>query len=320
LSKKRTDRAKQPIIPARFIPILVLALVLTGCAGTSRIRWPLTAGSPPQQHLLNPIPFFSQKKYQCGPATLAMALDWSGIKVTPGDLKPEVYTPSRKGSLQSAMIAAARRHDRIAYLLPDPQALIDEVVAGHPVIVLQNLGLSWYPVWHYAVVVGLDLAKDNVILHSGEKRCKQLAVEVFARTWARSDFWGLVVLPPSTLPASARADDYLQAVSDLERLGKYKTAAEAYRTALSRWPNNLAAYMGLGVCRYRLGRLKSAEAVFREAAARFPKDGAPYNNLAQVLMDQGRKAEALEAVKKAIECGGPLKARFEDTLREIRRQ
>jgi Flp pilus assembly protein TadD len=66
--------------------------------------------------------------------------------------------------------------------------------------------------------------------------------------------------------------------------------------------------------------LKSAEAVFREAAAKFPKDGAPYNNLAQVLMDQGRKADALEAVEKAIERGGPLKARFEDTLREIRRQ
>lgn len=318
--KKYTANTKPAIIPGRVVLILVVALVITGCAGTSRIRWPLTAGNPPEQHLLNPIPFFPQEKFQCGPAALAMALSWSGVQVTPRELKAEVYTPSRKGSLQSAMIAAARRRDRIAYLLPDPEALIDEVAAGHPVIVLQNLGLSWYPVWHYAVVVGMDLAKDNVILHSGKRRCKLLAVEVFERTWARSGFWGLLVLPPSKLPATARADDYLQAVSNLERLGKYKTAAQAYQTALSRWPNNLAAYMGLGVCRYELGQLKSAEAVFREAAVRFPHDGAPYNNLAQVLMDQGRKAEALDAVKKAIERGGPLKAQFEDTLREIRRQ
>jgi hypothetical protein len=300
--------------------ILALALVLTGCAGTSRIRWPLTAGNPPEQHLLNPIPFFPQKRYQCGPASLAMALKWSGIQVTPSELKPEVYTPSRKGSLQSAMIAATRRNNRVAYLLPDPQDLIGEVVAGHPVIVLQNLGLSWYPVWHYAVVVGLDLSKDNVILHSGKTRCKQLAVEVFEHTWARSGFWGLLVLPPSELPATARANDYLQAVSDLERMGKYKTAADAYRTALSRWPDSLAAYIGLGVCRYKLGQLNLAEKIFREATVKFPHAGAPYNNLAQVLMDQGKKTEALAAVRKAIACGGPLKARFEDTLREIRRQ
>jgi Tetratricopeptide repeat len=318
LSKKRTASPKRPIIAGRFALILVVTLVLAACTATSRIRWPLTAGNPPQQHLLNPIPFFPQEKYQCGPAALAMALTWSGIRVTPRDLKAEVFTPSRKGSLQSAMIAATRRHDRIAYLLPGPGALIDEVAAGHAVIVLQNLGLSWYPVWHYAVVVGLDLVRDNVILHSGKKRGKQLAVEVFEHTWARSDFWGLLVLPPSQLPAVARANDYLQAVSDLERLGRYKTAADAYRTALNRWPDSLAAYIGLGGCDYELGQLKSAEAVFREATHKFPHAGAAYNDLAQVLMDQGRKAEALDAAKKAIECGGPLKARFEDTLREIR--
>jgi tetratricopeptide (TPR) repeat protein len=215
------------------------------------------------------------------------------------------------------MIAAARRHDRIAYRLSEPEALIDEVAAGHPVIVLQNLGLSWYRVWHYAVVIGLDLAKGNVILHSGKTPHRHVSLTVFEHTWARSGFWGLLVLPPSQLPASANEKDYLLAVTPLERIGRWETAAEGYQTALSHWPDSLAATVGLGVCRYRSGDLNAAESVFRRAILIFPDEGILYNNLAQVLVDQGRKEEALDAVTRAIQLGGPSTANFERTLEEI---
>lgn len=191
---------------------------------------------------------------------------------------------------------------------------------GHPVVVLQNLGLSWNPVWHYAVVIGLDLAKGNVILHSGTTPQKQISFKTFEHTWARSNFWGLLVLPPSQLPASAKEKDYLMAVSNLERLGRWDIAAQGYQTALDQWPDSLPATVGLGVCLYRTGDLESAEAVFREATLKFPDEGILFNNLAQVLMDQGRKTEALDAVMSAIERGGPLKTLFERTLEEIRKQ
>jgi tetratricopeptide (TPR) repeat protein len=216
------------------------------------------------------------------------------------------------------MIAATRRYARIAYLLPDPDALIDEVAAGHPVIVLQNLGLSWYPVWHYAVVIGLDLAKGNVILHSGATPHKQLSLRVFEHTWARSQFWGLLVLPPSQLPAVAEEKAYLQALTHLERLGRWDSAADGYATALNRWPDSLPAAVGLGVCLYRTGELAAAEAHFRDATVKFPHEGVVFNNLAQVLIDRGNKAEARQAVLTAIEIGGPLKADYERTLEEIK--
>lgn len=45
--------------------------------------------------------------------------------------------------------AAARRHGAVAYVLPDRlDALLEEITAGHPVVVLQNLGLQWIPSWH----------------------------------------------------------------------------------------------------------------------------------------------------------------------------
>ena len=61
------------------------------------------------------VPFFAQEELQCGPAALAMTLNWSGIAVQPSDLTPEVFTPDLKGSLQSALIGATRRHGRVAY-------------------------------------------------------------------------------------------------------------------------------------------------------------------------------------------------------------
>ena len=282
------------------------------------IRFPAITDPFRDQHVLNTVPFFPQEAYQCGPAALAMALAWSGVHVSPRDLATEVFTPSRNGSLQSAMVAATRRHDRIAYLLPDPDALIDEVAAGHPVIVLQNLGLSWYPVWHYAVVIGWDLTKGNLILHSGTTPHKQLGLSVFEHTWARSQFWGLLVLPPSQLPAVAEEKAYLTAVSHFERLGRWDIAADGYRTALGRWPDSLPATVGLGVCLYRIGDLAGAEAHFRDATVKFPSAGVMYNNLAHVLMEMGKSAEATQAALKAVEIGGPLKSEFESTLEEIR--
>ena len=217
------------------------------------------------------------------------------------------------------MIAAARRRDRIVYRLSDPKSLSDEIAAGHPVVVLQNLGLSWYPVWHYAVVIGLDFTDGTVILHSGTTSHKRISLRTFAYTWARSNYWGLLVMPPWQLPAVASEENYLRAVGHLERLGRWDIAAGGYQSALRRWPESLPATIGLGMCRYEQGDLKAAEAVFREATLKFTDEGVLFNNLAQVLMDQGRKSEALDAVMRAIQLGGPLKAHFESTFEEIRK-
>ena len=104
----------------------------------------------PNQFEINDVPFFPQTAYQCGPAALSMALVWSGTQVKPETVAPEVFTPSLKGSLQSALIGAVRRHGRVAYPIATIDALVKELASGHPVIILQNLGLSWFPIWHYS--------------------------------------------------------------------------------------------------------------------------------------------------------------------------
>jgi tetratricopeptide (TPR) repeat protein len=266
---------------------------------------------------LSAAPFYPQEAYQCGPATLAMALTWSGWMVTPDELKEQVYTPSRKGSLQLAMVSAARRHGKIAYVINDPESIFAEIAAGHPVIILQNLGLSWLPVWHYALVIGYDVPAQQIILRSGTTKRKVMSYLLFERTWARSKYWGLLVLSPTQLPVHASENNYLAAVLGLEKSRHFELAIEGYRTALSRWPQSLTAYMGLGNSFYYLGDLKGAETAFRAATDLHPQSAPAFNNLAQVLLEQGRRPEALVAAQKAVEIGGPMKSVSEKTLQEI---
>jgi len=49
----------------------------------------------------------------------------------------------------------------------------------------------------------------------------------------------------------------------------------------------------------------------------YPSNGMPINNLAQVLWEQGKKEQALQAIRHAIELGGPLKSVFEETFRAL---
>lgn len=294
--------------------------ILTGCAGFRHMEMPLLPENVPPSYELEAVPFFPQEDYQCGPAALAMAITWSGLPLDPGDLVDEVYTPSRKGSLQVAIIAAARRHGRLAYEISDLGSLFPEIAAGHPVIILQNLGLSWFPVWHYAVVIGYDATREKVILRSGTTPRKIMPFGVFEKTWNRSNYWGVIILEPTRLPALASEKSYLAAVLGLEKARQFQAAVTGYRSALTKWPQSLAARMGLGNSYYALGDLKNSEVVFKETIRLHPDAGSAYNNFAQVLMERGRYQQAREAARTAVSLGGPLQAVYQETLKEIESQ
>lgn len=296
--------------------IVMLLLALSGCGLLSQKPGPWPDAGPDRVAIAD-VPFFAQEQYQCGPAALAMALGWSGVAVTPDDLVPEVYTPAREGSLQSALISAARRHGRVAYPISGTDVLMTELAANHPAIVLVNLSFFWYPKWHYAVAVGYDQSAGEIILHSGAMANERLSLRVFNNIWKRSDYWGLLVLPPGELPATAGEDAWLEAALGLERTGQNEAAIIAYETALKRWPANFSAWIGLGNNRYKADDMAAAAQAFQKAVQLDPKAAPALNNLAYVLWKLGRRDEALKLARQAVALGGPLQQKFRKTLTEI---
>jgi tetratricopeptide (TPR) repeat protein len=289
---------------------------LAACATPQMPQLGQEGGLPARAEVAN-VPFHPQTENHCGPAALATVLGWSGVPASPAQVAGQVLTPGRAGSLGHDLVAAARRADRLAVPVHGLEPLLAELAAGHPVLLLQNLGLDWYPQWHYAVAIGYDLEAGTLTLRSGDEAEQVMPLATFARTWQRAEQWALVVLPPHSLPATADAVAVLRAAAGLEQAGRHEAAVAVYAAALERWPDSLAALIGLGNARYAAGQLAGAEAAFRTAVSFHPKEAAAWNNLAHVLAEKGDLGEARAAAKRAVDLGGNDAAVYRTTLKEI---
>lgn len=307
---------------ARLCRICMLAFLclLTACAAHG-VREATQNQQLPRQAELTATPFFPQEAFQCGPAALATALTAVDIPVTPDQLTPEVYVPSRQGSLQIEMLAAARRHGAVAVEIPQQlDAILAEVVAGNVVVVMQNLGFSWVPAWHYAVVVGYDLDHEKIWLRSGTEKRMEMSLNAFQRTWSRSEYWAFVALPPGKLPASASAEAVARAMLAYERNVPAHASKTAYLAAVDKWPEHPVLRMGLGNAAYADQDFPLAAEAFQGMIERYPDSAAAYNNLANVLLAQKHTAQARQAAEKALALAGDnakLKSQISQTLLEI---
>ena len=301
----------------RLSAILALTLLVVGCAtpglDAARVR---RSGLPTRAEVAN-VPFHPQARLYCGPAAMATLIGWSGLPVSQQEMAAQVYTPERKGSLRIDMLSAARRKGRLAVRIDSLPALLREISAGHPVLVFQNLGLRWYPRWHYAVATGYDLEEDVLILSSGVEARLRMDLRLFERTWARGDRWAIVVLPPGRLPETASEQDVLEAVVGLERAERAVDAARAYAAMTQRWPESLGARLGLGNALFAAGDFVGAEGAYRGALARHPEAADVWNNLAYALARQGRSQDAIGAARRAVALGGPRLEAYHDTLHEL---
>lgn len=306
---------------ARGIAGLFLLAAASGCAllvpqsGELDRAWPADLA---EQTELKDVPFFPQKDYECGPAALATTLTYFGARTTLDDLITQVYVPARKGSLQVEMLTAPRRYGMVSYqLAPRLDDLLREVAAGTPVIVLQYYGVWPLSVWHYAVVVGYDRSKGELVLRSGEKQRLTMPLPVFEYTWKEGKRWAMVAVPPDRIPVTASESGYLTAVVAMERAGNPRVTTSAYEAFLRRWPDNLAATVGAANGYYARGELNRAEAILRQAADRHPDSVPVLNNLAQTLSDQKRNDEALAMIERAATLGGPLADAVHETRKLI---
>ncbi len=320
--------APRPPRPARRAKRLGAALALAAALGGCAL--PISSGPPqfrdgkllhrpaglPEQARVAEVPFYADDTNACGPASLAEVLRFSGVDTDVERLKPQLITPALDGTLQYDMLGATRRAGRVAYVIrPSLGELFDNLAHGHPVVVLQRLGIP-DNVWHFAVVVGYDLRQDSVTLRSSTARALVLSIGQFDATWAGGGRWGFVALRPGEFPAQVQPLRYLEAVAPMERVAP-RAARLAYRDALARWPDSWVAMMGLGNLAYARKDYAQAAARFAQAARAHPGDGDPWNNLAQALLAAGDLRGARSAVDRAVAIGKPSAQVYARTREQV---
>lgn len=284
-----------------FKALLWGAFLLAGCA-YQPTQNPVLGDVAPAQVLLADIPYFPQEQNQCGPASLATLLVHRGVDTDPARLRELLYIPERGGSLAPELLIQARAFGLLAYpLAPNLVDLLGELAAGNPVLVMQNLGLSWIPRWHFAVAIGYDLNRESIILRSADRPNYEMPFDLFERTWQRADRWALVTTQLGEFPATATPNKIAFAAADLEAVGRPQDASLLYNRMTVQWPGNYLGWLGSGNLSYGQGEYDAASSSYQNGLKRNPEAGDLWNNLAYAQMRQQCIANALEAAQCAVE-------------------
>ena len=274
--------------------------MLAGCAGQD-VRPDLVDVAE-----LTEVPFFPQTEYDCGPAALATILNAAGVTVAPAELVDAVYIEGLRGSLQVELLAATRRYGFLPVpVSEDPADLLEEVAAGRPVLVMQNLAFERAPVWHYAVVVGYSAEANRFVLRSGEEERRTERASRFLRSWDLADRWGFVAVRPGEIPATAVPDSYMRVLVGATEQLEPAAVGQAYAAALTRWPDDPLVLFLSAAREQAADHLAPAESLYRRLLAIEPAHVAARNNLANVLLERGCLEEAEREARAALSIAGP---------------
>ncbi|CAM4146400.1 PA2778 family cysteine peptidase [Shewanella livingstonensis] len=290
----------------KAICITGFCLFLSGCLSVPPQTAILLANPPDisARYQIPEVPFYPQEDYFCGPTTLAEVFNFYGISKTPQQIAPALFIPDLQGSLQIEMVAAARQQGLLAYAEPgNLTQLLSLVSEDIPVIILQNLSTSWYPMWHYAVVTGYDLDHQQVVLHSGTDKNRIAELKVFERTWLRGQYWLLAAVPVDKVSSHFDRFIYTSAAQDLLSIGQSTPGVNALKNATRQWPDYWLSYFLLGNYYLAIDNAKAAfwyQQGLSYTAKQAEQQAAYLNNYAYSLSVAGCKLRAIETIDKAL--------------------
>lgn len=246
------------------------------------------------------VPFIPQGEKMCGPAVLNMAAKPYLPNVPFDTYKNLSFREKAEGTFTSDMLSATRRLGLAPYKVATLEAMLKNVSIGRPVMVFQNLGLSWYPMWHYALLVGYDKNENIVYLHSGFTEYRKMDFGLFKRTWRRGDYWSYIVVPPSTIPENVAFNEVLDNATTFENLKNYKIAQDIYSAMIKKWPDRFEPHLGLANMHYENKQIKKALSEMNKAYQLNPKHPALTYNLSQLYHELGNKKKAEEMKQKTL--------------------
>ena len=256
------------------------------------------------QHIISNVPFYPQQAFFCGPTTLSEVINFYGGTAAPEDIAPATFIPDLEGTLQVEMTASAHQNGLLAYAERGSLTQLLGLVRDNiPVIVLQNNSISMFPMWHYAVVIGYDLAEENIIFHTGETKAHKLNLGTFERTWQRSNYWLLAAVPGSVSSQHFNKFIYTKAAQDLLSTGQTDAGLIAMQRASHEWLDYWLPYFLLA--NHYLPTNPRVAAQWYQKGYQLAKaevqTQVPYlNNYAYVLAKLGCKDKANTLIEQAL--------------------
>ncbi|MEW6002763.1 MAG: C39 family peptidase [Nitrospirota bacterium] len=173
--------------PSLSIFLIPIFLILTYSCAT-----PGNVSGSRYTRLIENVPFYPQETHQCGPASLAGALNYWGVKVIPEDIAEEIYSKAAKGTLNLDMVIYPQKKGLIAIQYRgSTEDLRKNIDSDNPIIVMVDYGYHLYQVNHFMVVVGYN--ELGVIVNSGKKKGEFLGEKDFLKAWEKTNFWTLLI-------------------------------------------------------------------------------------------------------------------------------
>jgi ABC-type bacteriocin/lantibiotic exporter with double-glycine peptidase domain len=143
------------------------------------------------------VPAVRQAPERCGPAALAMVLDYyraGSAQVAEAD---RAYDPALRGALITDLAHAAERAGFAARVEePGEDSLRALLRAGVPPLLLYDRGLGPLHKGHYGVLVGWDPARERYMLNDGGGRPREMGRAELMRRWKSAGAQALIVRRP----------------------------------------------------------------------------------------------------------------------------
>lgn len=142
--------------------------------------------------IIKNVPFYPDESCQCGPASLAMVMNYLQVMVKPEEIAEDIHSKSAHGTLNLDMVLYARRKGLSALQYTGSLSDIRKNIGdGKPLIVLVDYGFSFYEASHFMAIVGYN--EDGMIVNSGKRKEHFIPEKEFLKAWKKTNYWTLLI-------------------------------------------------------------------------------------------------------------------------------
>jgi tetratricopeptide (TPR) repeat protein len=299
-----------------FIVIIASCFLLCSCSGLKyNIVQDNLDNDIDEGHYIDGLRFFKQDKNFCGPAALAVVMNYWGDDITQEKIAEHIYKESIKGSLTVDLESYAYKR---GFFAQAGSFTLDELGPklrdGIPIIVIVQV-MPFIKKNHYLVLFGYNDTREVVIVYSGKEEPELMSYKDFVRKWESAGKWALVVCPPQKVNWDLNAY-YLNKLGLLyEESGLNDLAVLNYEKAIKEDDTTALYFFNLGNVYLKTKDYSKAVAYYNKAIEIDKQYADAYNNIAYSLYLDGRNLDMAEDyIKKALTLKSDKKAYYYDTL------